>query len=269
VALLISALFIPRQGSVVKHFNAKNHPGGFPRDCKEPGAPGSGIFAKGRSLRRVSVTWPSSDPANYAAALTVTGGAPPYTWSIVWGALPDGLSLNPSGLVSGTPTKRGGTFSMIIEIADIAKATATQMFTIEIRSNAPTLTVQGYADGVIQLLVSGDAEPSYTFEVSRPISRTGRTSSPRIRQPARVRTSHFQRCQRRACLGAAWLAISGGPRRLAAAGNGPGVSGQYDPGKGASFSRGNSLQPQMEPGKHGWARSRTALFHSVEPAIKG
>ncbi|MEO0601988.1 MAG: putative Ig domain-containing protein, partial [Myxococcota bacterium] len=41
----------------------------------------------------------------YTAPLSATGGAPPYTWSVLEGALPNGLSLDSTtGLVSGTLT---------------------------------------------------------------------------------------------------------------------------------------------------------------------
>ena len=41
----------------------------------------------------------------YSAALQATGGAPPYTWSIISGALPAGLALSgATGTISGTPT---------------------------------------------------------------------------------------------------------------------------------------------------------------------
>ncbi|HKP85144.1 MAG TPA: putative Ig domain-containing protein, partial [Blastocatellia bacterium] len=39
----------------------------------------------------------------YSEQLLAANGRPPYTWSIVSGALPAGLSLNASGLISGTP----------------------------------------------------------------------------------------------------------------------------------------------------------------------
>src|SRR5208283_2933193 len=40
----------------------------------------------------------------YSVPVNVTGGTSPYTWSIISGALPSCLSLNPStGFVTGTP----------------------------------------------------------------------------------------------------------------------------------------------------------------------
>lgn len=44
----------------------------------------------------------------YSATLLAAGGFPPYTWSLTAGALPDGLTLDPSsGTISGTPTTIG------------------------------------------------------------------------------------------------------------------------------------------------------------------
>ena len=44
----------------------------------------------------------------YSQALAVSGGAGPYTYALKSGALPVGLSLASSGVVSGTPTRAGG-----------------------------------------------------------------------------------------------------------------------------------------------------------------
>jgi hypothetical protein len=43
----------------------------------------------------------------YSVTFTVTGGVAPYTWSVTAGALPPGLSLSPTGVLSGTPSVQG------------------------------------------------------------------------------------------------------------------------------------------------------------------
>jgi len=43
----------------------------------------------------------------YAQNLTLDGGLPPYTWSLVSGTLPRGLALQASGAISGTPQYSG------------------------------------------------------------------------------------------------------------------------------------------------------------------
>lgn len=43
----------------------------------------------------------------YTAQLTATGGTGTYSWSVITGALPDGLTLSAAGVVSGTPTALG------------------------------------------------------------------------------------------------------------------------------------------------------------------
>ena len=54
----------------------------------------------------------------YSSQLTATGGARPYTWSVPFGELPPGLTLNPTtGLVSGTPTQAQD-YSVTVRVAD-------------------------------------------------------------------------------------------------------------------------------------------------------
>ena len=61
----------------------------------------------------------------YSQPVIVTSGTPPYTFSIISGSLPLGLSLDPTtGIISGTPTKLG-TFPYTIKVIDSNSLTAT------------------------------------------------------------------------------------------------------------------------------------------------
>jgi hypothetical protein len=64
-------------------------------------------------------------------ALSASGGVQPYTWSISAGALPNGLSLGPDGMVSGNPTTAGN-FDFKVQVADSGDSTATMPGSIPI-----------------------------------------------------------------------------------------------------------------------------------------
>lgn len=69
----------------------------------------------------------------YRQSLTATGGDGSYTWSIIAGGLPAGLSLVPStGLISGTPTT-AGTSNFTVQVVSGDAQTATAVLSIEIQ----------------------------------------------------------------------------------------------------------------------------------------
>jgi len=74
----------------------------------------------------------------YSLSLSESGGTSPFTWSVFSGAIPNGLSLNPStGALSGTPTA-GGTWDFEVELTDAAGVTQHQPFlSITINPNTP------------------------------------------------------------------------------------------------------------------------------------
>jgi hypothetical protein len=76
----------------------------------------------------------------YSQTLAAAGGKLPYTWSLATGALPAGLSLNPtSGAISGTPSV-AGTFNLTVAVNDADSHRMSKAFALVI--NAPQLTLQ-------------------------------------------------------------------------------------------------------------------------------
>ncbi len=60
----------------------------------------------------------------YSVTMTAAGGTPPYTWSLRFGTLPSGLTLNPStSVISGTPTTSGSS-SVQVQAQDSASPPA-------------------------------------------------------------------------------------------------------------------------------------------------
>jgi hypothetical protein len=66
----------------------------------------------------------------YGQTLTQGGGNAPFTWAIVGGALPTGLTLSGAGLISGTVTGAAGTYGFTAEVSDGAGAKASQALSI-------------------------------------------------------------------------------------------------------------------------------------------
>ena len=69
----------------------------------------------------------------YSQTLAATGGTGPYSWSLISGTLPAGLTLTNGGLISGTPTAIG-TNSFTVQVTDssVPAQTATQALSITV-----------------------------------------------------------------------------------------------------------------------------------------
>jgi PKD repeat protein len=73
----------------------------------------------------------------YSATLAASGGDEPYTWSVVDGKLPPGLTLDPaSGTISGTSSS-AGTSSFTAQVSDAATPPQTVTKPLSVRIVAP------------------------------------------------------------------------------------------------------------------------------------
>jgi Putative Ig domain len=78
----------------------------------------------------------------YVQTFKASGGAPPYTWSILSGSAGN-LTLDPaSGNLQGTP-QNAGTFNFTVQVSDASAATATQTFSLVVNPPALTISVGG------------------------------------------------------------------------------------------------------------------------------
>ncbi len=123
----------------------------------------------------LSLTCPSGTAqvgVAYSSSLVATGGEPPYTFSIITGSLPPGLTLNPStGAITGTPTTYG-TYTFTAQVVDSrnnSAGTATASCTIVVAPPAITLTCPASTGQVgvaysSALLATGGVPP-YTFSI--------------------------------------------------------------------------------------------------------
>ena len=68
---------------------------------------------------------PGFQSTAYSKTLAATGGSGTYTWVLTAGALPAGVSLSSTGVLSGTPTATG-TFNFTVKATDTLTAFATQ-----------------------------------------------------------------------------------------------------------------------------------------------
>ncbi len=109
----------------------------------------------------ISTTNPPAAVANipYGTLLEATGGSAPYTWSLVTpNTLPIGLSLNTSGVISGTPFGgTAGTYNFVVQVRDAQGTTLQKSMAIAYTvpapvppaATAPTVTTTTLSSGTV------------------------------------------------------------------------------------------------------------------------
>jgi len=92
--------------------------------------------------------------------VAITGGIPPYNFTVIGGNLPPGVSLNNSGLFQGTPTTPG-TYNFTVQVTDsfTPQFKISQAFTWKVL-NGLVLPVQALPDAVQNLAYTEFIQPA-------------------------------------------------------------------------------------------------------------
>ncbi|MBJ7438570.1 MAG: putative Ig domain-containing protein [Sphingopyxis sp.] len=124
----------------------------------------------------ITITPPSSaivvSPANlptltagtpFSQTLSSTGGTGPYTYSLASGTFPLGLTLNGSGVLSGTPTQRG-LYSFSVRSEDSTGAFSVKSYSGSVQNPSlslatPTVTLAAGVPASAQLATNGGLSP--------------------------------------------------------------------------------------------------------------
>jgi hypothetical protein len=130
------------------------------------------------ALQIVTASLPDgTNGAAYGQTLQAAGGLPfggasPYGWTVVSGALPGNLNLSTNGLLAGTPSAAGA-FNFTVEAADALGAVYDQGLSLNIVSTnivtPPPLSV-GTAGGQIIVLWPAAAGTNFTLEMTTNVS---------------------------------------------------------------------------------------------------
>jgi|HubBroStandDraft_1064217.scaffolds.fasta_scaffold01291_11 hypothetical protein len=106
----------------------------------------------------------------YSQTLTATGGTSPYTWSVIAGALPQGVTLAAGGSLSGTPSAAGA-FSFTVQVTDSNHVTASTAFALTIAGALSISTPAALNGGSLnssysQTLLAANGAPPYSWTLT-------------------------------------------------------------------------------------------------------
>ena len=107
----------------------------------------------------------------YSQTVTASGGTPPYTYAVTTGALPAGMSLNPTtGVLSGTPTA-AGSFNFTVTATDSSGSHVMATYSLAVNATTvavspATLAAATAETAYSQTLIASGGTAPYTYAVS-------------------------------------------------------------------------------------------------------
>jgi hypothetical protein len=109
--------------------------------------------------------WPAALPNGtggvfYSQTLSASGGTADYSYAVTAGALPNGLTLNTNGTVSGMPNEAGN-FNLTVTATDAKGFTGSQPYTLAISAPVPVAPNKS-----VSMLAGTSASVSLTSGVS-------------------------------------------------------------------------------------------------------
>jgi hypothetical protein len=108
----------------------------------------------------------------YSQTLVASGGTPPYTWSVIEGWLPGGLSLDvSSGHITGLVFEVLDTYLFTVELGDsVGGFYVTKPLSITVVPNDLTILTESLPDGTVgvaysQALIASGGTPPYSWSI--------------------------------------------------------------------------------------------------------
>jgi uncharacterized protein YhjY with autotransporter beta-barrel domain len=114
----------------------------------------------------------------YSQTITTSGGTGPFSYAVLSGALPTGLSLNAgSGVISGTPSAAGN-YNFTVQSTDSTPNTGSRGYSVTIGTNSLTVNPTGLPNGsqgvgYSQTVTAGGGTGPYAFSVTSGALPTG------------------------------------------------------------------------------------------------
>jgi len=160
------------------------------------GAPFSGSRSYSSTVQAPALAISPAEPSNlpnaaggvaYSQTITTSGGTAPYSYAVVAGTLPPGLTLSSGGVLAGTPSA-AGTYSFRVRSTDSSTGLgpyATQgtgNYSLTVVAPSITLAPATLSDGTVgqaysQTVTASGGSAPYTYTVTQGALPTGLTLS--------------------------------------------------------------------------------------------